>query len=166
MFIATRTDFTLQLKALPAKLPIKKLGTEYKALQGYVKLANFSRLSELIKVQNNEQIWVNLEFVALDTKKILINGHIDHDVTLECQRCLQYMIYKINTKISVVLIDILSRIDKNLSAYEPIEIDIKNNDKLDLYQLIEDEMILSLPTVAMHSEHQLDICEINELIIH
>lgn len=152
---------------LPRQLPVKKLGVEYKSLSGLIKAQNLERLNSLLLANSassqeplgaNEDLQIKLEFQSIDYHKVLVKGDIDYKVTAICQRCLQDMVYSINTKISVVLIDILSRIDKKLEGYEPIELDFKG--LVDLYQLIEDEMILSLPTAIKHDANQLDECNI------
>lgn len=152
---------------LPRQLPVKKLGVEYKSLSGLIKAQNLERLNSLLLANSassqeplgaNEDLQIKLEFQSIDYHKVLVKGDIDYKVTAICQRCLQDMVYNINTKISVVLIDILSRIDKKLEGYEPIELDFKG--LVDLYQLIEDEMILSLPTAIKHDANQLDKCNI------
>ena len=139
---------------LPRTLPIKKLGRQYMNMSGDVKLSSLTRfMGYLAQSTNPEQdIFVEIEFKELANNKIVINGHINHSVTLECQRCLNDMPFEINTKIAVVLIDILSRIDKNLSDYEVIEFDPESDqdNMLDVYSLIEDELILSLPSAAKH----------------
>ena len=153
---------------LPKTVPIKKLGRQYVNLTGYVKLATLPRFQEFLRNIDaiESDILVNLEFKELANNKITVNGHINHDVIIECQRCLGEMPLKINTKIAVVLIDILSRIDKNLSDYEIIEIssDPNQDNMLDIYSLIEDELILSLPTAAKHAANA--DCSLNELIIN
>ncbi len=155
---------------LPRQLPVKKLGVEYKSLSGLIRAQNLERLNSLLSANSassqdpvgsqgaNADLQIQLEFQRIDYHKVLVTGDIDYKVTAVCQRCLQDMPYSINTKISVVLIDILSRIDKKIEGYEPVELDFKG--LVDLYQLIEDEMILSLPTAIKHDVNQLDECRI------
>jgi len=152
---SVNTPGSTSYSRLPKQLPVKKLGQQYKNMAGYVKIADLARLNDFLVVDTNsdsdtenQELLVNLEFTYLNHNQITIDGTINQPVTVVCQRCLKPMVYEINTKISVVLIDILSRIDKNLADYEPIE--IKITDLLDLYQVIEDEMILSLPPSVKH----------------
>ncbi|MBP9722208.1 MAG: DUF177 domain-containing protein [Gammaproteobacteria bacterium] len=145
---------------LPRSLPVRKLGVQYIHVIGHISLADLARFNELA-VSSVDKLPIELEFKSIGKNKILVDGLIKQEITVSCQRCMEEMQYLINTKISVVLIDILSRIDKNLADYEPIE--ISPDDMLDLYQLIEDELILSLPCSIKHSQAQLDNCKIDKL---
>ncbi len=147
-----KTTYTI----LPKTLPIKKLGRQYTHISGHVNLKSFTRFQDFLAKNMilDQDILVDLEFKELANNKIVIHGHINHDVIVECQRCLGDLPFKINSKIAVVLIDILSRIDKNLSDYEIIEFtpDEEKDNMLDIYSLIEDELILSLPSAAKHND--------------
>lgn len=160
------TNCTTSYARLPASLPIKKLGSHYKKIAGYVKLQSFTRLREFLVDKNadeNQEVFIELEFKELAKNKLFVTGDVNQAVTIECQRCLSPMEYIIKSKISVVLIDTFSRMDKNLSAYEAIE--FPTDGLIDLYQLVEDELILSLPGIVKHDESQLAECKSSVYII-
>lgn len=142
-------------KILPKKLPIKKLGKEYKKLAGYVKINTLSRLKDILLVDDlvdkeEVEILVNFNFSDLGFSRKVIEANVNQEVKLKCQRCLQGMVYNICAEIKIVLVKKFEEISGKFSSYEQITTD--NNELFDLYQLLEDEMILSLPIVIKHDD--------------
>ncbi len=140
---------------LPQKLPIKKLGKEYKKIAGYVKMTAFSRLSDVILFDNlhgNEDasLLISINFTDLGFNRIVVESDINQSVNTRCQRCMQVMSYDIVAKINSVLVKNFADIIGKFSNYEQIA--VESNELVDLYQLLEDEIILSLPIVIKHDD--------------
>lgn len=78
-----------------------------------------------------------------------INGKLEGLLTFCCQRCLQPVEQDISCSFAVCLVKNDSEAKDLPSAYEPVLVDGDGN--LDPIELLEDELILALPLVAMHA---------------
>lgn len=159
---------TETFKVLPKKLPIKKLGKEHKKLEGYVKITEFSRLNNVILFDNipeheNSNILISINFIDLGFNRIAVESEINHVVLVKCQRCMRIMSYDIIAKINLVLVKDFEDISGKFSSYEQIPMD--NNELVDLYQLLEDEMILSLPVVIKHDDTNKECVKFSDFFI-
>jgi uncharacterized protein len=162
----THNDSKLPISRLPQQLPIKNLGTQYKKIAGYVKMQSLARVNELLvsSAENKDlEFWVDLNFSKIRRGNILVEGHIDHTIKLTCQRCVQAIEHKIDADLRVVLTEKIDKTDNSLCDYEIIV--VQNNEMLDLYQVIEDEMILSLPIVVKHDETNTECLKHSSFII-
>lgn len=139
---------------LPKQLPVKKLGKEYKNLEGYVKIDSLARVNDLFASDDTKtgqaELLVKLSFAVKSNSIITVEGKINQEVMLSCQRCLSALSYDINADLKVVITNNVERQDIAHSDYEPVILNY--TDMLDLYQIVEDELILSLPIVPKHDE--------------
>lgn len=77
---------------------------------------------------------------------------VQADVVLTCQRCFKEYVQPIDVEI-VVTPDFDKAKACNLqNKYEFVE--LKDNDKIDLYELIEDELILEFPSYPRHEDEE------------
>ncbi len=121
---------------------------EYDAM---VPLAELKRLLELTESRQGE-VDVHLS-CGIDLQGVAYTkGDARVELELECQRCNQIMRQSFETTFAYTPLFEKSEIEELPDAYEPVELD--ENGEIDLRRLIEDELILSLPLVAMHAEDQ------------
>jgi uncharacterized protein len=71
---------------------------------------------------------------------------------LSCQRCLQGVDYSLSSDFRVQVIDELKVGGDRELAQDELEVVLGVEGKLDLFALVEDELILSLPVVVYHDE--------------
>lgn len=164
---------------LPKTLPIKKLGYEYKKVIGYIDINSLERLKDLI-IEQNDKILVELQFSISENNHTLISSTITHKVKVICQRCLDVMSYDVNSNIAICLLDKnldnndIDEITKKYKNFDVIKLsellssndeynnsnrandrkkEFKNNNSnlIDIYQMIEDEIILSMPSAIKHN---------------
>lgn len=92
---------------------------------------------------------VTLRFSAISEEKVLMTGHLETRVQLECQRCLenfeQLLVAEVDVEFGPEAVgpDNQEILRETLSGID---------EKLVLASFIEDELLLSAPMVALHSE--------------
>jgi uncharacterized protein len=136
-----------EIKNLPKEINLLRLADQGAEMAGVMDIADMSRLEPSL-VSSAHKAEVSLQF-GIDVEKLrYVKGHIKAKLALVCQRCLQPMDYVIDDEIS--LSPVFSEKDANElpSCYESVMID--NHDMQSLTALIEDELILRMPIVALH----------------
>ena len=121
-----------------------KIGCEIKGLWPVEKL---DRLTDLV-VDNSGELYAELSFGNIE-KLRFIRGKVSVELSLTCQRCMQPVKYPLDIEISLGLITDESQADKLPEDVEPLLVE---EDSMSLPAILEDEILLALPLVAMH-EH-------------
>ncbi|KLV11436.1 MULTISPECIES: 23S rRNA accumulation protein YceD [Photobacterium] len=134
----------LPLKVDPVRAAQKKLDYD-----GIIKAELLERLAESTQSVTRDAN-VTLSF-DLDQRHIaFMRGRADVEVMLTCQRCQEE--FKHEYSVEFCYSPLLNRegADDLPEAYEPADVD--ENGEINLIQIVEDELILELPQVAMHDE--------------
>ncbi|WP_087018149.1 23S rRNA accumulation protein YceD [Thaumasiovibrio subtropicus] len=116
---------------------------------GYIVSELLERLNESTQSVNSD-VDVTVSFDVDSQKLIVVHGKASVTVTLECQRCNEPFNHHYEVEFHFSPIRNPEQADELPEAYEPIEID--ENGEINLLELIEDELIVELPQVAMHDE--------------
>lgn len=117
-------------------------------LSGFSELAAMERLSAQL-VSNDGIVEARLVF-GRDRQGIkYVKGSLKTELLLTCQRCLETMHYPVDVTLSVALLNSEDQAEGLPDEYDPLVLDSQS---LSLTTLIEDELILALPIVAMHPE--------------
>ncbi|SFP56131.1 uncharacterized protein SAMN05216419_100716 [Nitrosomonas cryotolerans] len=128
------------------------------AHHGKIPLAELERLQDYLFDNTNELIYTIDGRLNKDNKPTL-QISIKGEVNLYCQRCLDKMAHAIDLKTSLLLVEN----EAELCQYdEEDSIDtILATPSIDVWVLIEDEIILNLPMTPCHQE---DTCKIDHLV--
>ena len=142
-----------------AKLPLTvdpiKTAQQRLDYDGIYTIKQLARLLESTESVNSDaKVKLSFDVDAQGLK--IVSGSAEVDVNLECQRCWKHFPYHCEVEFVYSPIFHLDQADALPEAYEPTLVD--ENGEIDLLQLIEDELILALPQVAMHDEVN---CEVN-----
>ncbi len=115
-------------------------------LAGRIAIADMARLAESLAASTGSAV-VRLAFDTDEAKVPHVNGELVADLQLECQRCLQSFTHQIVSQFRLGLLH--SEADAaNLSpSYEPW---VVTAGELILRDMIEEELLISLPIVPMH----------------
>lgn len=119
--------------------------------EGTIELSSLNRLTSLVitDVQAPDQvlIQVKFEFLRNEFGKAVIKGHMNTTLTVECQRCLEPMTYHIDQDFELL-------VDASDEEVESFQLDTVYCDagELDVFEVVEDELILALPIILMHEE--------------
>lgn len=142
-------------KYIPEHVEPYRLAEQNLQLDGLVKLADMQRLkASCISVGEDENVTVNLHFGVDEQKLPYVRGHLQVNLGLQCQRCLERFTYEI---ISDFALGIVKSMDEEKSLPEQYEPAMVREGQLALRELIEDELILNLPIIPRHEP---EICKV------
>jgi uncharacterized protein len=139
-------------KLLPRLLDPRKFAQQGISLQGFVPLVELPRITEALQDTSGE-VHVDLTFGLSEEKSKMVSGHARANVSLMCQRCLSPVTVLVESHISLGIVW-----DEEHANALPEYLDpwIVGEGAADFYDMIEEEMLLSLPAVAYHEEFCID----------
>lgn len=135
---------------LPDSVDPYQLARAGEVLQGELDGTDMDRLRSLLH-GTMEPVSLQLRFSLSQGRLPVISGHVRARLPLLCQRCLETTIEDIDASFSLGVIRGEGQLAQLPEDLEPL---ILEQDKLTLSSLIEDELLLSLPLVAMHQPEQ------------
>ena len=100
---------------------------------------------DAVALANKAGVKVRLQFDSGDAA-VLVNGEFGATLTLVCQRCLEPVSVELGDKVRVALVDA----DKAADIPEGYESVVVGNEGIRLVELLEDEILLSIPLSARH----------------
>jgi len=137
---------------LPVYLNFVQKANNGLELQGKWPISRLKRLNKAL-LSNQGELQADLVFDRAG-RIPFIEGHISAALQLTCQRCMQAMPYTVDNKFKLGLVLNEKQMAELPDEYEPYLVEEDNNYLADI---LEDELLLSLPLVAMHdfdcSEH-------------
>ncbi len=135
-------------ECLPDWIAPVPLAEAKKELSGSVDLGNMERLAPLL-YGRQEPVQVHLQFGIDETGIRYLQGTISGAIEVTCQRCLEALTVPVQVKMQFGIIAGAKEGNRLPKRYEPL---IATRDPVRLTDLIEDELLLCLPTVPMHGE--------------
>ncbi|MFT5505293.1 MAG: hypothetical protein ACI845_001567 [Gammaproteobacteria bacterium] len=114
--------------------------------EGELESEDMSRLSELT-IPSGQKIGVTFEFVQSEYDVPKIQGSLKCKLDMQCQRCLQAMEIAIDQDFQL-LIDAKD----DLVSESKLDSVMSDEGYVDIREIIEDELILTIPLVAMHED--------------
>lgn len=123
-------------------------------LDGYFAASQLVRLSESV---NNvlSDARVTLSFFVDPQKLAVMKGQASVDVELICQRCGSPFVKTLSSSFCYSPVKNLDQIDELPEIYEPME--VNSFGEVSLVGIIEDESILNLPLIPMHSSEHCEV---------
>ncbi|WP_025732947.1 YceD family protein [Carnimonas nigrificans] len=138
----------MSITRIPHTVEPYRLAAAAEYLEGNVPLEKMPRLLEAVGEQQGECA-VRLQFGVDEQAQRYIEGAIEAQVMMECQRCLQQLPVDISADFLLGLLAGDSQAAHLPKRYDPVIIE---NDQLDLWSIVEEELLLDLPQVAYHQE--------------
>ena len=136
--------------SLPEQVDHRKLAAEKVRLEGSIPVAAFERLCGLLEDTRGE-VEVRLQFRKGKKHRVFVAGTCSGEVTLLCQACLEPVSVKVEAPVSTLLVESVGA----LMALPQEEDGLVSEGKyVALADLVEDDLILSLPMVPRHDEGQ------------
>jgi len=133
-------------KSLPDQLKLFNFAKKEISLSGLYQISDFPKLSEIAN-NKKENIKVDLSFYLKNNKTPCVDGIIELDIVLACQRCLDD--FSISLKINFSLAFVRhNKESAELDSY--YEIYLIEDEDLATHDLISDEILLSIPMVPVH----------------
>ncbi len=112
--------------------------------EGQIDVADLSRLGELL-ANSESTIEMQFEFRVSDYDVPMLSGEIQTSLQMECQRCLQAM----ETPLQLIF-KLLVDAPDDVIRESSLDTVYSEDGLIDLFEVVEDELILALPLVSMH----------------
>lgn len=135
---------------LPRLIDPRKLASQGMLVNGEVPGRELLRLTEAVVGEPSSAV-VTLTFGRDRGGQCRIDGKVDCSVTLVCQRCLMPFEVPLSTVVTVGVVDSDEKARLLASQLEPW---IVAGETGDLFELIEEELLLALPMIAFHPPEQ------------
>jgi len=136
------------LTRLPVEVNPYRLVEQGREYDGVCDIASLTRIADLL-TNKEGTLAVDLTFYRNVSSLPSLKGRISGNLDLTCQRCLETMSHPIETSIDVVFV---SNDDKAQNLQEGYETYLVEDSRILLNDLIEDEVLLSFPELAMHDQ--------------
>ncbi|VAW77088.1 hypothetical protein MNBD_GAMMA14-1227 [hydrothermal vent metagenome] len=128
-----------------------------RSFRGVVPVDQLGRLAPLLASKEGE-LGVELQF-DLDERRIrTLKGRIRGEVSLVCQRCLGKLRFPLDLGFSLGIVNADDEVDQLPEGYEPM---LVTGDPLKTFDVIEDEVLLAVPSVPIHEGA--DHCQANHV---
>jgi uncharacterized protein len=119
--------------------------------EGEIELSELKRLGELLQLDDagvdGRSIAIHFEFLRSEFDVPMVAGRLQTSLELECQRCLKPLELAMDVDFRL-LIDASDELLGNSSE----DTLYSDDGYIDIAEVVEDELILALPLVAMHED--------------
>ena len=133
---------------LPRFLDPRKLADQGGTIRGDMRVGELPRLREFRESQQ-ENVAVDLAFSRDELGHHCVHGSVATRLEVQCQRCLEPVTLELDARVTLALAWGDDQMKALPSEYDPWLI---NADQMPLADLLEEEILLALPAVAVH-EH-------------
>ncbi|HHH40066.1 MAG TPA: hypothetical protein ENK50_10910 [Sedimenticola sp.] len=118
-----------------------------KCFSGEVELARLPRLAAALMVVHGSARY-ELQFGLGAERRVQITGRVQAQLVLECQRCLESLNQTVDVAVNLAVIEAPSEAERLPDDQEPV---LAEEGRIALRDLIEDELLLSLPQIPRHA---------------
>ncbi len=127
-------------------------------LEGELDLCKFPRLADFPGFNGRGNVAVILSFSKLGRIPV-VDGEFRTVLDLQCQNCLQSIAINVSSEFKLGFVASINEADLLTDAYEPFLLEC---DKTALIEIIEEELLLTIPTFPKHEHDCLDKSDQNE----
>lgn len=133
---------------LPRQLDPRKFAQQGIEIAGPIALSDLSRLGELL-FSKEGHVHASLVFGLGEQRILNVTGHVKASVNNVCQRCLNAVPVDMECDLSLAILWKEEHAERLPKTFDPW---IIGEGQTDIYQIVEDELLLSLPIVSYHDE--------------
>lgn len=144
-FVVSIYHCAVMLTRLPEFIDPLHLADKRGELKGQIPVSSLDRLADLL-FSDTGSVTVDL-FFGREGRLAKIEGEIETVLELKCQNCLQAVQWPVKTGIKLGIVTSIDQADRLPEDYEPLLVD---EGKTLLKNIIEDELLLILPTFPKH----------------
>lgn len=137
---------------LPKCFDARKACVKELELSGIVKASALSRLASVVSCEDTT-ISASLRFLRDEQRRFVVSVDVAGDVGVRCERCLDIMPLAVEAHSTLMLCSSDEQAQQCPNQYEPL---VYTGDELDLYEVIEEELLLALPVAPMHEAMCID----------
>ncbi|MBF0469752.1 MAG: DUF177 domain-containing protein [Gammaproteobacteria bacterium] len=135
---------------LPVQIDPLQFGESRRQLDGTLPISAMSRLlEEMVDPDKEGKISISLQFATDSEGYHTVQGRAETAVSLQCQRCMEPVVLKLTAEILLAVVKNEHEVDQLPPHYEPL---LLSEGQVQLAELIEDELLLSLPMIPRHEE--------------
>ena len=135
---------------LPKQVDIRKMASAGATLAAEQPLAAFPRFADMLAASDGD-VLIDLAFARDQQGIVTLEGHVQAQVSIACQRCLEPMPHRVDSRFRVGVVWNEEQARQLPRSLEPL---IVEEERYDLTTVIEDELIISLPYTSYHSLEQ------------
>ncbi len=140
-------------KPLPRQGDPRKFAQQGARVSGYLPMDRLSRMRDLLR-DGDTQARVDLAFGISEEGKLVVEGRAEANLVFTCQRCLGPVTLPVEAGIELAMVRTEEEGKRLPRTLDPWLLPEEGN--TDLYTMVEEELLLSLPTVAYHEEACID----------
>lgn len=107
----------------------------------------FARLQGLA-LSETPDVSVRLDFSVLEQRPV-VHGELSGELELLCQRCLRPMPFPLHEQFDLMLVAGEAELARVPETHEPW---VANALRLNVFELVEEQLLLALPLIAKHAE--------------
>ncbi len=117
-----------------------------KLVEGAIPLASMPRLSQSLRDPQGEAQF-DLRFERDREHRATLSGRITAELALECQRCLDVVTLPVEIEVALAFVEVIEQASRLPQSLDPCLVE---EGRVLFRDLIEDELLLTLPQVPMH----------------
>lgn len=140
---------TSEKMKFPRLLDPRKFAQKGVQLEGFIAVGDMPRLAGLL-LNEEPELQAVLEFDMDDQRMRTIVGSAKGIVQVSCQRCLEAVDFSLEAELNLAIVWDEEKANKLPKSIDPL---ILPEGTADIYSVIEDELLLSLPMVTYHKEN-------------
>ena len=133
--------------ALPEIVDPLRLIDLGRSLAGSIPISRLSRLAEGL-LDTAGVVQVSLDFGRDELGRRCIRGRLSSRLVVQCQRCLEPLTLDLDCPVALQPVEGSEEAERVEKEYDPLT--ISPGERIKLAELIEDELLLSLPQVPKH----------------
>jgi uncharacterized protein len=138
------------LDRLPETVEPVGLADAGRSFRGEVAVADLVRLGPMLSDRDGS-LHVSLVFRRDERRIRVLEGNVDGEIHLVCQRCLKPLLWPLRLQFRLGIVSDEAGIDRLPDGYEPLLVQFE---PLKTAEVVEDEILLAVPTVPMHQGAQ------------
>ncbi len=135
------------MQGIPANIKLLNFAKKGLVFSQTYTVKDFPRINDLV-ANSNDKVVANLTFYIENNKIPCVEGSVELDVALECQRCLDEVKLNLNPTFKLAFIIHENQAEDLDPSFETI---LNADDEFSAIEFITDEVLISIPMIPMHS---------------
>ncbi len=131
---------------IPTKVDPFRFADNGTRLQGTLPINEMTRLKSGL-ASDEGGVDINLLFGVDEEGIRFLRGHLKTDLIVQCQRCMETFKYGIIDDFMLGIVETEEQADELPERFDPV---VVKDEELSILEVVEDELIVSLPIVPMH----------------
>lgn len=134
---------------IPDYVDARKIFAQQAVIKGTIPVSRLTRFCELVTATQGD-VQVTMKFALDESNKRIIQGELDTQAQVICQRCLEPMQIALHDEFTLAVVDSESQSESLPKDLDPW---ICEDIKLVLAEVIEEQLILCMPIVSYHENN-------------